>query len=429
MSFESGGKYVDDGYVENGYTVVNTANYNLSYTMYGKPARVFPFAPNWAAPVTEAIEWKTQILRSRDGSEQRRQLRVIPRRSFDYQIMVHGDHAGYFEALLWGWQHRHFALPVWTERGNLSVNANTGVTTLMLDTSGLGFDPSGYAIIYAGPKNYEVVELNGVLADRITLTTATSYDWAEGTRVYPLILGHMQTSVQTTRYTSSALEAAISFQCVGDDTVPNLGAVAPLAMYDGYEVITHHPNWRSTISNEFTRAFDIVDTGVGPVGYYSTETISRIIRPISWFLKTRSDMMQFRSIMGRLCGQAKTCWVPSWHDDFEIAGSNSADQSTLIVRGTWFASFVGADTSRNRVMVRLPSGNVVYRRIQNIAPNFVNDTSVLRLDSTLGTTVSVGDNCRVRFLMRCRLATDRVVIPWRTDRFAEPQTTFTTVKL
>lgn len=428
MSFESGKKYVAAGYVASGYAVVTGNNYVLNYTMYGKPARVFPFPPNWASPVNESIEWKTEVLRSRDGTEQRRQLRVIPRRGFEYSMFVCAELAGMLEALLWGWQHRHFALPVWTERGNLGVDTPTGETELLLDTAALGFDR--YAIIYLNHKNFEVVEIDEAQSDRLVLVDPTTSDWAAGTRVYPLVLGHLGTSVQTSRLTSAVLQmGTISFQCVGDDTIPNLPTGTPAAMYDGYEVITHKPNWRENITNEFTRLFDVVDAGVGPVGYFTTETTSRIVRPFQWFLKNRTEITKFREIVGRLAGQAKTCWIPSWHDDFEVAASNAADQTRLTVRGTWFPSFVGVDTSRDRIMVTLPNGNVVYRRIVSMAPNFSNDTTQLQLDSTLGTTVSGADNIRVRLLLRCRLATDKVVIPWRTDAFAEPQTTFTTVKI
>lgn len=53
-------------------------------------ARVIAWAwpPNWADGVEERLEWLTDVLTSRSGMEQRRALRVAPRRSFEASFVV-----------------------------------------------------------------------------------------------------------------------------------------------------------------------------------------------------------------------------------------------------------------------------------------------------------------------------------------------------
>lgn len=401
-----------------------------AYTMYGKPVRVFPFPPNWSSPVNETFDWKTDILLARDGSEQRRALRLNPRRGFEYTMLLGGEDASMYEAYLWGWQSRWYALPVWTDIGKLTTPAVADDTTLQLDTEHLGFRAGDYALLYTDTKNYEAVKLAGVSPSGLTLDGEVVGNWPVGTRVYPIIVAHLVDSVQGSRYSARAVTpTGVIFNSSPEDTYSNLPAVAASTLYDGIEVVTARPNWGSPINNAFTRRFDTVDAEVGPVAYYETETTSRIVRPFSWFLKSRADMAAFRALIYRLRGQAKTVWMPSWHDDFEIAASNASNQSVLYIKGTWFHQMVGVDTSRDRLEIRLPNGTVVYRRITGTTPNYSTDTTMLQLDSTLGTTVTPVNNSRVRLLLRVRLASDKVVIPWRTDRVADPQTTFSTVKL
>lgn len=400
-----------------------------TYTLFGKVARVFPFKPNWSSPVVETLEWKTDILRSRDGTEQRRALRTLARRGFDFNILLKKELSAALEAFLWGWQNRYFAIPVWTDRGRLTADASTLDETLYLDTDTIGFQPGGYAIVFYNESFYDVVNITAVNAGNITLSGGVETDWPAGTLVMPLIVGHLNVSAPTSRLTSSVVQAAVSFSGSGDTAWPNVPDSSPDTLYDGIEVITHKPNWRNAISNEFTFQFDTVDAGVGPLAYFETEAVARVVRPFQWFLKTREQIVEFRKLMGRLRGQSKTAWMPSWHDDFDIAASNVANQATLIVKGTWFHSLVGVDTSRDRLSIRLPNGTTVYRRITATAPNYSNDTTTITLDSTLGTTVAPNDNTRVQLLLRCRLATDKIVIPWITDSFSEPQTNFITVKL
>lgn len=401
-----------------------------NYTINGQPARVWPFSPNWSSPVNEVLEWKTDILRSFNGAEQRRALRIVPRRSFEYGMWVKNEFSSMLEAYLWGWQHKYFGLPVWTDMGKLTSDVSIGQMALPVITSNLGFRNHDSAILYADPKNYEVVEIDVVSPTNVTIKSPIAGGWPAGTKVYPLILSHLGTSVQTSRRTSRVIEIGnIIFDTSGDTAYDHLPSGVAQTIYDGYEVVTHRPNWKDAISNEFSRLFDTVDSGVGPIAYYPHEATSRIVRPVSWLLKNRSEIMDFRRLLGRLRGQAKTVWLPSWHDDFEIAGTNHNMEHVLVVKGIWFKAFVDLDPSRDRLMVTLPNGNVVYRRIISVNPNYNEDTTQLQLDSSLGTTVTVNDNTRVRLLMRCRLATDKVVIPWRTTEVADPQTNFTTVKL
>lgn len=424
-----GKKYDVDGYDVAGFNEVVITEPLRTFTLFDKVTRVFPFRPNWATPVNEILEWKTDVLRARDGTEQRRDLRKLPRRGFEFSILVKGDLSSALETVLFGWQNRYFALPVWTDRGRLVADAATLDTTLYLDTDTLGFQPGGYAIVFYSESFYDVVNITAVYGDRITLVEGIETDWPAGTLVMPLIVGHLNVSVPTSRLTGSVVQAAVSLAGSGDTAWPNVPESSPGTLYDGIEVITDKPNWRNAINNEFTFAFDTVDAGVGPLAYYETEAVARVVRPFQWFLKSRQQIVEFRKLMGRLRGQSKTVWMPSWHDDFVVAASNHANQATLIVKGTWFHSFVGVDTSRDRLAIRLPNGTTVYRRITLTSPNYSNDTTTITLDSTLGTTVAPNDNSRVQLLLRCRLATDKIVIPWATDAISEPQTTFTTVKL
>jgi hypothetical protein len=429
MTITLGKKYVVDGYVEDGYVEVILVEPLRTYTMFGKTTRVFPFHPNWTSPVSEGLEWKTDILRARDGSEQRRSLRMEPRRSFEYNILLQRSLTADFEAMLRGWQNRYFALPVWTDRAKLTADAPGLSTTISVNTDTIGFQSAGFALIYHSEKVFEVVEIDSVGTNTLTLSEPTGWDWPAGVLVYPLIVGHFNVTLPTSRETSAVLQAVVSFVGSADTAYQNLPVDDPATLYDGIEVITAKPNWRSSIGNEFSFEFDTVDAGVGPLGYFETESVARVVRPFQWFLKSREQIVEFRKLAARLRGQAKSVWMPSWHDDFTVAASNVGNQASLVVAGTWFNTLVGVDTSFDRLSIKLPNGTTVYRRITACVPDYSDDTTTLTLDSTLGTTVQPNDGSVVRLLLRCRLATDKIVIPWITDAVAEPQTSFITVKI
>lgn len=429
MAVSVGRKYVLDGYVADGYVEVVLISPLVTYEMFGKTTRVFPFRPNWATPPTESLEWKTDILRSRDGTEQRRSLRQQPRRGFEFSLLLQRELAAYFDSLLFDWQNRYFALPVWTDRTKLTSDAITGDTMLSVITDTYGFQPGGFALLFYSEKFFEVVAVTDVDAESVTIEDPLESDWPAGSALLPIIVGHLTASTNVIRNTSAVLQASINFLGSADTAFPNVPDSSPVTLYDGIEVITDKPNWRSGISNDVSFQFDTADAGVGPLGYYQSELVARTIRPFQWYLKSRAQIVAFRKLAGRLRGQAKSVWMPSWYDDFEIASSNASNQTFLHVKGTWFHSLIGVNTSHDRLMIRMPNGTTVYRRIIATSPNHVDDTSSLQLDSTLPGTVQPNDGSAVRLLLRCRLATDKIVIPWLTDAVSEPQTSFITVKL
>ena len=182
-----------------------------TYTMHGQQARVFPFAPNWASPVNEIYEWKTEVLRAYDGTEQRRQLRTDPRRSFEYSLLQSGDLAAMLENYLWAWHDDYYALPVWTDIGRLSANANVTDRTISVVTDTLDFHVDEYAIIWHNPRLFEVIEIESVTSTSITAKSGLAKSWQQGSKIFPLVLAHLPATVPTQRLSSNVIVGTVTF--------------------------------------------------------------------------------------------------------------------------------------------------------------------------------------------------------------------------
>ncbi|MEL2255713.1 hypothetical protein, partial [Klebsiella pneumoniae] len=62
----------------------------LFLVITGNRITAWPFAPDWADGVQESLEWLTELLTSTSGVEQRRSLRLSPRRSFEAEFYAEG---------------------------------------------------------------------------------------------------------------------------------------------------------------------------------------------------------------------------------------------------------------------------------------------------------------------------------------------------
>jgi hypothetical protein len=78
--------------------------------------------PNWREGILERLSWLTDVLGGSWGTEQRRALRLSPRRQFEINFNPIDAARSYFEL----WLHRYgsieFMVPLFHDRGRLSAS-------------------------------------------------------------------------------------------------------------------------------------------------------------------------------------------------------------------------------------------------------------------------------------------------------------------
>jgi hypothetical protein len=393
----------------------------------GNRAVLFPFIANFRDDYNEGLEWKSDVLRSYDGSEQRRALRTKPRRDFNYKFSLFKDDSQLFRNLMFGWQNRVFAVPVWADRQVLASDQSAGDTVLSANPTNYSFAVGSPAVIYVSPTEYEVVEVESVGSTTITANNGLFQDWPAGTAVYPVVLAHLPVSVPINQLTDTVLEGDAAFMTSPDVTDPYMPDAAPPLTYDGKELITEQPNWVSPLDGSFDYRFNTIDGQVGPVDWRTTETTARNTRKYRWLFSDRARIRLFREFLARRRGQVKPFWVPSWTDDFTLVDNVNPGDSSIGVADNGFRTMIGTNTARDRIVVRLHNGTSYYRRITGVSVDLDGVTTRLILDAPLGVLVTPATVKAINMLNLCRLATDRVTISWKSDSVAVVETSLITV--
>lgn len=392
----------------------------------GRRAIVFPFPPNFRDDFTEVLEWKSDVLRAYDGSEQRRALRTKARRSFEYHYTLFNTDAQLLQNLMYGWQNRVFAMPVWSDGQKMTTDHAIGDTVINIDPTNMSFIEGDTAIIYKDSLTYEVVELQTVGSDLI-LDRGLENNWPVGSIVYPLIQAHIMPSQAVQRLTDTAAEGVINFITSPDVTDPYTPDAAAPVTYNGIEVVTTQTNWGDTRDNTFDFALGVFDNPVGAIGYVPTESYSRGTISYSWLLDSRQAITDFRSFLARRMGQVKPCWVPSWTDDFTVIADIGSSDTSISVLDNGYLKMFSTNLTRRYIMIRTTNGLTYYRQITgaSFAVDGVNISLIL--NTPLGVAYPKTSIKTIHFLNLCRLATDKIEISWKTDRVTTVNTTFSVV--
>lgn len=385
----------------------------------GRRVVVFGHPPNWAAPVTEKLSWLTDVLLSHGGVEQRIGLRDAPRRALAYELATLTRHqTNLLETMLLGWQSRLWAVPVWTERQDLSGVVSAGSFTIPCATSGYEFAANGLALLWAAHDQHEAVEVEAVGANSITLKTATVAAWPAGTRLYPVRLGRMPARQKLVRETGHHLTGAVEFAF--DDNV----AIAPADtgdIYDGYRVYAGRTNWADPTEVEFVRQLEEIDYETGKAWADDLSGLAAILKSWHWLFKSRSEIVAFRGWLSARAGRRVPFWSISQGVDMEVIAPIGASDTAIHIRNIGYQRYLDGRADRRHIAIRTTGGATYYKRITASAEVDATDEE-LAIDSALGATLQPGDIQSVRFMHLTRLETDAIEIEWHHLGVAEAST-------
>jgi hypothetical protein len=418
---------------DDGSSVINTTltwsitgEDDIVIPVTGRRIVVWPFQPNWSSPYVESLEWKTDVITSFSGDEQRIQLRSKPRRTVEYTITANAFESSMLANLLWGWQNQNFAVPVWTDKTLLTSPAVSGSTTLSLDTSNRNFFSPGLLILINSVVDYEVVEIDSVETSTITLGRPLENNWSADTMVYPVNISYIPESVSSRRLSDSVLQVFPSFNSDPIQTEPYIPSLPTSTSHAGYEVILRKPNWARPVQIDNLYEYDSVDFLTGGVSNAPSRTYPKITRRFQWVLKGKTNISQFKGLLGRLKGRYRAAYLPTWFDDFKLYATENASSVSIRVTTNEFHKMVGSDPALNTLMILMHSGDVIIRTITSTSIS--NDGfTILVLNASIGQDLSSSTLSRLSLVHLARLTTDRVLVNWLTDSTATVEANFTLV--
>lgn len=371
---------------------------------------VWTIPPNWSTPVTERLEWLTDVLQSRSMAEQRRAIRLTPRRYFEFVINPVDAVRSYVDQ----WSHRisdeRMLLPLWHDKGKLTDDALTAATRLDLDTRWMEFVEGGLALLYYNPFKYETVEIDAIDDDGLDLSVGLADDWPEGTSVYPLRRAYMDPAINLSAITSRVGESTLEFMI--DDQNPYDPGAEVLAIHEGYPVVMMEPNRMDALDQQFGRIMEELDLQIGRVRRYDENLRSYKTQFYNWQAKGREQHHKLRQTLYRLKGRQKGVWMPSFNEDIVLAANLTGGQNQMQIQKIGYHQLGGLISGRDRVLIRDNTGTQRLVKLNGSAN--VSDT-VERLNLTANAGFAANAGRPGSFVELVRLDQDAIEITHHTD--------------
>lgn len=399
---------------------VVSATYAWNFT--GEPAAYLPitgqrisiwsFSPTWENGILERLEWMTDILPSPYGVEQRRALRLSPRRSFQLKLIANKRERSFMELACFDWGARNWAIPIWPDVQGLPSDCSIGAVFIPCVTEGRDFRVGGLAVIRGKLAfDFETVEVAEVLAGGITIERPLANDWPQGTRLYPVRTARFTQQPQLTRLTDEAITASAEFILAEPSDWP---AIMPSTLYRGDPVFSDRPEESEDLTSTYQRLLDVVDNRTSFPITVDKAGLGFTAQAHRWLMYGRAEQSKMRSFLYALSGQLKAVWVPTHYADLVVVADILASSTSIDVEWVGYSRYGRMQPGRRDIMITLRNGTVIYRRILD-ASEVDGNTERISVDSSFTSLIKKEDVLRISYMARCRLDQDFIEINHQTD--------------
>lgn len=388
------------------YTWVFSDFETVHLEITGNRITAWALTPDWAQGVREILQWKTDVMIAWSGAEQRRCLRLSPRREFNFSSMMKNQERRVIEASLFAWSSMMWALPVFSDGQRLPSALSPGAMSVSCDTVNRDFRAGGLAILITDAANFEVLQITSLTGSSLALTVPVAGTWPAGSRLYPVRTARLASYPKITRSNSQLATVAPTFITVDTTDFP---AASGLPSYRGYPVLENSPDDGANAEASYERESNLIDNDTGVVEMDDTAGIGFPTWNHAWFMQGRSQRAFFRSLMYLLKGRQGEIWVPTYQSDLELVAATNPSSATIDVEMTNYTLLLSGQINRQDIRIELTNGTILYRRITG--STILSSTSErLSIDSAVGVTFTPAQVRRISYMVLSRLNSDNIEI-------------------
>lgn len=406
-----------------------TPTETLTLTVSGVRGRLWPFLPNWSGGFREVWEYKTEVITSRAGREQRMALRTTPRKTVEYASLIYEETRREFSRALDKYHHvDHVVADIPRHVVAVSeVPAIAGPVTV--DEIPDWIDDNQVIVIVNG-RDVNLRYVDTVDEDNNIITLKNDgAAMPAGSYICFGMVGNIDPNIQTRRLTNEAAEVVFRFR-TSPGREDYLEPPAAAETYSGREVFLTKPNWSDPVSIDFERSVNEIDYGRGVITRFVPIPFGAHLFRATFTNRDYAAAKAIRDTFIRMRGQRGEFFMPTWEADMMMKLAAGSGTASIRIEGTEVAETYASHKVFKSIMVLMNDGTRYYRTATNaFTVDDVNgNDSILQLSATWPVTIEPEDVAMICWMPCCRFATDALTIDWLTDSKARMQLNIRTLE-
>lgn len=399
--------------------------------------------------ITEKYEYKTLILTSYDGHEQRIKNRQYPRHfvTYDYPAMDCLE-AQWLRGLGRSVQNRTFYIPMWhspiylqdTFTGGTAFDVDPACMYAMHNVKYIEIffdDDVGQTINIAREVDFLSEHIIGI-KKAVLATLKSPRAW-----LLPLRRCSVQPMQGLQYIYSDGSNVSYSFEDMLDVVSnPNI----PKSVIENYEdfsgwnswglpeiyvnknVFLHTPQWvgDDSVSLSLTKNTNLLDKEIGIEKYDMKNLMSYDVHTVNYYMRCREEINNLVRFFKRVQGRYKAFWLPTWVNDISCSFDINAGDNEILIDFTNLEKYTKSNTREKRIVVFTKDWSYHIFRIFTYGTSVVGNKEYGKLVLASPVTTSIPKNMiwMISYLNCVRLDSDELQLNYETDYSANVQLSF-----
>jgi hypothetical protein len=375
--------------------------------------RIVLYTPLPEMPYDEELEFLTDIITLKDGTEQRISVRKNPRQFFNWNhVLEDGTERQRLSNILFEWQTRTYGIPIWHDMVRLSVDTASGSTSLnVTNTDYCDFRDDELIVIYQDDIVFDVLTASAIASTTITLDNPTTNAYNKDTIVAPLRIAEIVGKVGGGRYPTMNATMNLRFRVKDNDV--DLADTSAFSTYDdgsGDRVLFDDDNGLiGQMKEEFIQDTFILDNQTGVIYQNSSWPHNKRLSNKTFLCFGRQAAWNARQVIHALRGQQVSFFLPTFSQDLTLDTDITSGQDIINIVHTNYNQFVAQRTSRNIARIIFKDGSTPIIK-EVLSSSVVSSTrEALTMDSNFTSDIDKDDVLRIDFLELVRFASDKIV--------------------
>ena len=397
---------------------------------------VFAFRHDWSQPLVERLEWKTFVERTASGNEQRRALRLVPRRTLRYSV----GHGRTTDALVADWMADHMGRAAWWPQPQSAMRliepAARGARVLTVDASldhlqafrpllasptvdwtGIDGWRMGDRWAWIDVKDgWQIARIDDSQNGLLWLVDPLARSAPVGSLVVPLQQGICLEDMSLEQVVPGAAIAEVSV-LLPPPRPPWDNLNAPDTSAD--PILDELPvwpdgNWRDSPRASASATLQVLDNSPADAWVRRADPVRNLTLERRYLVADPDGLLEWQLRLWRTQGQFGSFWLPDGIAPvLSVLEEATPESGYLMVDGPGVSGF----WHRPAACVIFDVSGTVLHALTGTTQREVDGRVALVLRSPLDGIVLPGS--RVVRLQRCRLAHDAIEFTWHSDALVE----------
>ena len=380
-------------------------------------ALLWPARAQWSSTVQETFRFRTEVLRSRQGAEQRVAQRNRPRRAIQFETLldpVRMRRAAMFSAAQQA-QLKYVAHP--RDVVKLREAAVAGERRLLLETLPTWI-ARGRQVVLETREGSEIARVDTVTGTRANLVTPLIGNFEAGTRVVRAIFGRV---VGGTRVRAVASRVG-TVQIVFEEEVENAWHDAALTtvpnsvqIVNGKEYFDIPAQWSDGVTVQFQQSRDNLDLGRGVFDGFFPEMFTNRRTQVGLLLATPEQYASLVGLFYRAKGKQQSFYTSGLVDEIRPSQDVASANTTIRFAGVEFSNAFDDQRIYKRLVI-VADGVRSFHEVDDIAVS--GNNSVVTLTAAVGRAIEVENIRFMSWVLLTRFEADLLTLNWRTANVA-----------